>query len=97
MRLGAQSSEVIGLRQRLPKHSMSIFNAAHNVRRFLYFFVLRSFVWHCISMYLQLDGALPACVQGITLYTSTDGGNTFVQACLPIALKVCVRVHLTRF
>lgn len=24
---------------------------------------------------------------GITLFTSTDGGNTFVQACLPIALK----------
>mmetsp|Transcript_15969 Transcript_15969/g.34497 ORF Transcript_15969/g.34497 Transcript_15969/m.34497 type:complete len:890 (+) Transcript_15969:138-2807(+) len=25
--------------------------------------------------------------KGITLYTSTDGGNAFVQACLPVALK----------
>eukprot|EP00197_Chlamydomonas_leiostraca_P003012 CAMPEP_0202867564 /NCGR_PEP_ID=MMETSP1391-20130828/9502_1 /ASSEMBLY_ACC=CAM_ASM_000867 /TAXON_ID=1034604 /ORGANISM="Chlamydomonas leiostraca, Strain SAG 11-49" /LENGTH=890 /DNA_ID=CAMNT_0049547617 /DNA_START=70 /DNA_END=2742 /DNA_ORIENTATION=- len=29
----------------------------------------------------------PQYPQGITLYTSLDGGNTFTQACLPVALK----------
>lgn len=32
--------------------------------------------------------ALPA-MQGITLYTSRDGSKSFVQACLPVAIKVC--------
>ena len=32
----------------------------------------------------------PHCVapQGITLFTSIDGGNVFNQACLPVAIKV---------
>lgn len=31
---------------------------------------------------------------GITLYTSTDGGANFIQACLPVALKVWAGAHL---
>ncbi|KAF5837876.1 hypothetical protein DUNSADRAFT_3769 [Dunaliella salina] len=51
------------------------------------------------TVYLAFANACPTDVNGkpqtepskfpggITLFTSTDGGNTFVQGCLPIALK----------